>query len=205
MKILIIKSNHGNHTGFNRKWSIVDYPSTIEDAYKSMMELAVECSDDYIYSEATKSIIKNPELTNGIDTIYTYGDESFWDDGYSYQIITEEDYEDFFNSDNGYISSEIEEYFARHMDLGIEMYYCIDPNFFKSPHTDNIRSLNNENVEEVLKCAEENDIKILYDEYMDCDEYQNTILENSHVTLEELDFRKYDKIRVIIFSQNIEF
>lgn len=94
--------------------------------------------------------------------------------------------------------------------LNTEMYYFTSPRqYYRGDlHTDTIKSLGNgdfePSVQEALKWAEDNDIEILYDGIMDSEDYQNTILANSSMSLEDLDFQENDTVRVILFSQQFE-
>lgn len=101
MKTLIIKSNHGNHTGFNRTWSIENKCDSIEEAKIKLSEIADKIADDYGMTEKDRIDLyngKNEALSHGL----TY-----------YSIITEEDYEwgIFDGGHMGYASQEIIDYF----------------------------------------------------------------------------------------------
>lgn len=75
MKTLLLKSNHGNHSGFNRKWEVLESFDNEYDATTSCAELYNQLNEiDDVHEDYEK------ELT------------SFWYDGYSYIVITQDDY-----------------------------------------------------------------------------------------------------------------
>ena len=99
MKTIVIKSNHGNHTGFNRKWEVLNsgYPfDSKEEAIKYLDAIIDECEDD----------IPEEERTEKGGTGYEY-------DLYYYNVVTQEDYEnDFFSGGHyGYTNRAIKEIF----------------------------------------------------------------------------------------------
>lgn len=99
MKTLIIKSNHGNHSGYNRKWTILEEFEDWNDFNSPLTKLAS------IYNDIKDLDEDNEE--------YEYSLSSFEDDLCYYYVVTEEDYHNgFFNGGHyGYASDEIIEFF----------------------------------------------------------------------------------------------
>jgi hypothetical protein len=85
MKCYVIKSNHGNQSGFNRKWELIDECYSIKEAKNVLRDLAFNCSDDIIERN------RAPFDTKTHEYLYTKNDTSFEYDGYKYVIITRKD------------------------------------------------------------------------------------------------------------------
>lgn len=96
MKTLVIKSNHGNHHGFNRKWEILEKFNKEEDAKVYLANLHNE----------------EKEL-NEDDEDFETSISGFEEDLYYYTLITQEDYDRgiFDGGHYGYASAEIIDYF----------------------------------------------------------------------------------------------
>lgn len=91
MKNLVIKSNQGNQSGFNRKWSYYASGMTLEE----FQNLALELEADELNYMDVSSI-----------------EETFTEDGYIYALLTEENVEDFFNGSNrGYLPNFVAAHF----------------------------------------------------------------------------------------------
>lgn len=100
MKAIVIKSNHGNHTGFNRKWEILNNGyafSSVEEAIEYLNQIIDECEDHIPEEDKTSKDLKG----------YEY-------DLYYYYVVTKDQYEDGFFSGGhyGYSSNAIEEIFS---------------------------------------------------------------------------------------------
>lgn len=108
-KNICIKSNHGNHSGFNRKWEVLGKSENIEELKTILMENALRCSDDITTNENGEAI----DLSRNEEILYNGVDDSFNYDGRIYVIVTESEFfADFFNGGSfGYASREISEYF----------------------------------------------------------------------------------------------
>lgn len=79
MKTLVLKSNHGNHSDFSRKWTVLaEFESEVD-------------GNNFLYDY----LIKRDMVDEDGNPDTSYG-------GYSFRVVTEEDYE---------TSKEIIEYF----------------------------------------------------------------------------------------------
>lgn len=88
MNCLVIKSNHGNHSGFNRKWEILKEFKDLRDG------------SDFL------SMLKEELTGEG-----KFGVTSFEDDLIYYYLINEDDFDIFDGGHFGYASKEIKEFF----------------------------------------------------------------------------------------------
>lgn len=43
----LLKSNKGNHTGFNRTWEVIDANVSADKLIKKLSNIALDCSDNY--------------------------------------------------------------------------------------------------------------------------------------------------------------
>ena len=94
-KWAVIKSNHGNHTGFNRKWTMLNqgFPfETLDEAIKYLNQIIDECEDDIEESERTEK-----------------GSESYDYDGCFYKVISSDDLDQFNGGHYGYLPNSISE------------------------------------------------------------------------------------------------
>lgn len=96
MKSIVIKSNHGNHSGFNRKWEVLNhgYPfRSREDAITYLDAIIDECEDDIPEGQRTEK-----------------GQDSYENDLFYYNVVTEREYEGGFfdGSHHGYVNAAIE-------------------------------------------------------------------------------------------------
>ena len=91
MKTLVIKSNHGNHTGYNRTWEILSKHDTIKEARKELCEIAKELDDTI---KCTKKYL-----------------DSFEYDLHYYRVITRTDLDLFTGGHYGYMPNEVKEFF----------------------------------------------------------------------------------------------
>lgn len=100
MKTIVIKSNHGNHTGFNRKWEVLNSGYAFDSekqAIEYLNNIIDECEDDIMEDDRT-----------------SHGLKGYEHDLYYYYVVTREDYENdcFDGGHHGYVSKQIEEIFA---------------------------------------------------------------------------------------------
>lgn len=84
----LLKSNKGNHTGFQRKWKVL-----LSDANKDILlgmleQIALSSSDNYSLCEKTGNVIDDCDNTQ-----YEKGIESFEHDLYYYTIESDDDLE----------------------------------------------------------------------------------------------------------------
>ena len=63
MKTAIIKSNHGNHQGFNKKWSL-EYTGKMKEAKVKIKQYSEDIEDGYSVIIVTQKDI-NSDLFNG--------------------------------------------------------------------------------------------------------------------------------------------
>lgn len=107
MKNLVIISNHGNHSGFNVKWTIAGKFDNLKEAKALLLNIAFNVSDDVIEENGL------PFNINGNEVVYDGDSDSFNYDGKKYVIITQEDYENgiFDGRGYGYASNEIIDFF----------------------------------------------------------------------------------------------
>ena len=101
MKNIIIKSNSGNHTGFNIKWSIISEHNSIEEAKEKLREYSLCVSDDIIDINGFAFDTNNEEF------IYKKGAETFNYDGCRYMFLNENNIDDFGNEQMGYLPAGI--------------------------------------------------------------------------------------------------
>jgi hypothetical protein len=102
MKTIVIKSNHGNHTGFNRKWEVLNsgYPfDSKEEAISYLDNIIIELEQD----------LEDSEKSNLGLTGYEY-------DLCYYAVLTEDEYNDDFypffdGGHHGYVNEQIESIF----------------------------------------------------------------------------------------------
>lgn len=99
MKALILKSNHGNQNGFNRKWEILNSCNS-EDIFTLMTNLLDNVANEYGLSEEY------------VENNFSLG-HSFEYDLYYYISVTQDDYDNgFFDGGHyGYANQEIINYF----------------------------------------------------------------------------------------------
>ena len=88
MKAVVLKLNHGNHMGFNRKWEVLDKFEEDTDAH------------DFLVTYLTERDLVDEE--GNIDPCY---------DGYYFVVITEEDESLFCGGHYGYAPKEVKEFF----------------------------------------------------------------------------------------------
>ena len=88
MKAVVLKSNHGNHTGFNRKWTVLDKFEDNKEAENFLYNYLLE--RDFVDEDGN------------IDPCY---------DGYHFVVITEEDELLFSGGHYGYAPKEVKEFF----------------------------------------------------------------------------------------------
>jgi hypothetical protein len=100
----IIKSNQGNHTGFNRRWELMDVCPSKDEASEKLFQLALYASDDnMIMEDDSRSIIDN----NSGEEVYHLKEDYFNYDGRQYRAITNIDIDSFNGGVNGYLNNEI--------------------------------------------------------------------------------------------------
>lgn len=103
MKTLLLQSNHGNHSGFNRTWSIIEKFNNIEEAKKKCAELHNELYE----------VFQSDDININYDATFESSLDSFEYDLYYYKIISQDDYNNgIFNGGHyGYASKDIINYF----------------------------------------------------------------------------------------------
>lgn len=91
MKYYVIKSNSGNHTGFNRKWSLIAECTTLRDAKSELINASLNLDDNHILINGRAYDRDDQEYvcTNSMD--------SFYYDGCTYAIVPEDEIEHKFN------------------------------------------------------------------------------------------------------------
>lgn len=109
MKNIALKSNHGNHSGFNRKWEILGTSEDINELKEILFSQASSCSD-YTESDGNGNVIDN---SRDGEILYSLNDDSFNYDGRYYLIVTESEYfADRFNGGYmGYAPKAVVDYF----------------------------------------------------------------------------------------------
>ncbi len=101
MKTLLIKSNQGNHSGFNRKYSLLEVCGTLKEAKEALIKASFDLSDDHI--------VRNGRAfdANSGRYVCTNSDNFFNYDGYTYMLINHNDL-DLFNGGNyGYLPANV--------------------------------------------------------------------------------------------------
>lgn len=101
MKTVVIKSNQGNHTGFNRKWTLIGEFTSLRDAREELRKQAysiAEKHNGWYLSEG--GFMYNEEK----EFLYTPGTDNFSDDGVSFEIVKVKDLNSFFDGQStGYM------------------------------------------------------------------------------------------------------
>ena len=101
MKTLLIKSNHGNHSGFNVKYTLLEVCNNIKEAKKQLINASFDLSDDHIERNGRAFDTDNQRY------ICKNSDSSFNYDGYTYLLINKNDLDLFDGGSYGYLSNEI--------------------------------------------------------------------------------------------------
>lgn len=109
MKNILLKSNHGNHSGFNRKYEILDQSEDINDLKSLLRDQALRCSDDM-------SLDENGNVIDGSrdqEVLLSHDEDRFVYDGRFFIIVTQDMYDQgFFNgSCYGYANKGVVDYF----------------------------------------------------------------------------------------------
>jgi hypothetical protein len=101
MKHLVIKSNSGNHEGYNVKWTLLSESSTKKEAKKQLLNHSFGLSDDHI--------LKNGRAfdTDTMEYVCTNKSKGFVYDGYKYLIINNNDLDQFNGGNYGYLPEYI--------------------------------------------------------------------------------------------------
>ena len=102
MKTIVIKSNHGNHEGFNRKWQILNGGYSFETIDEAQAYLASIADDeDPIFNSETEDFEPRISLS------------SWHEDLHYYYVVTEEDYNTGFfdGGSRGYATEAIKSIF----------------------------------------------------------------------------------------------
>lgn len=101
MKTLLIKSNQGNHSGFNVKYTLLEVCDNLKEAKKELIKASFDLSDDHV--------IRNGRAfdTNSKRYICVNSDTSFTYDGYTYMLINKNDLDLFNMGSYGYLPNEI--------------------------------------------------------------------------------------------------
>lgn len=109
MKSIALKSNHGNHSGFNRKWEVLAKSENVDELKEILFTYAERCSD-YTESDGNGNVIDN---SRDGEILYSLKDDSFNYDGRCYVIVTESEYfADIFSGNYmGYAPKEVVDYF----------------------------------------------------------------------------------------------
>jgi len=101
MTHLVIKSNHGNHSGFNVKWELISICETKKEAKKELVKCSFDLSDDHILWNGRAYDVNKGEF------ICTDNDDSFTYDGYRWLIINKSDLYLFDGGNYGYLPQSI--------------------------------------------------------------------------------------------------
>jgi hypothetical protein len=64
MKATLIRANHGNHTGFNRKWSLI-HTGNISECKKEIKKYKEEIEDNHRFVIVTQNDIYNDFFNGG--------------------------------------------------------------------------------------------------------------------------------------------
>lgn len=101
MRIAVIKSNHINLEGHNRKWELISFVSSIKKAKMVLAEQSICCvenSDDWIIRNGRAWHLDKKKY------LYTYKQSSFSKDSSIYTYLTEKEANIFFDGRfHGYI------------------------------------------------------------------------------------------------------
>ena len=98
MTYLVIKSNQGNHSGFNRKWELLKSCSSYQDAHSALVDYSLDLDDNHS--------IRNGRAYDSSNKMYIFTNDmsSFVYDGVTYAILAKDDVESFFDGgSNGYV------------------------------------------------------------------------------------------------------
>lgn len=102
MTTIVIKSNHGNHTGFNRKWEVLNGGDSFDSEIQAMRYLAgIADEEDEQYDEEKEEFVLHGPIG------------SFNYDLYYYAVVTQSDYDNGFfdGGHNGYANKKIKDIF----------------------------------------------------------------------------------------------
>lgn len=94
MKTLVIKSNHGNHSDFNRTWELLAVCDSVEEARAELIEWSIERTEG-----CDGWIIKNGRAYNvySKEFLATNKSDSFEEDLYYFHIVPENKAATFFS------------------------------------------------------------------------------------------------------------
>ena len=111
--VLVIRSNHGNHQSFDRKWELIEECDDEVQAFKCLMRTALDLDDrmeEHFKDDAERHCVFDPES----DVVYTEGDEGFEYDSRYYTIVRLKDEERFNGRYMGYIPGFVKEWMDKH-------------------------------------------------------------------------------------------
>lgn len=109
MKTLVIQSNHGNHSGFNRKWELLGSHDSVKEARKQLINVSIEVTDG-----SDGWTVKNDRAWNSYskDFLATNKSNSFEYDLVYYHLLREDEVYHFFNGGSkGYMPDFVKEEF----------------------------------------------------------------------------------------------
>jgi hypothetical protein len=101
MKTLLIKSNHGNHSGFNVKYTLLSVCYDLRDGKEELIKASFDLSDNHVFRNGRAYDKSNQRY------ICTNKDTSFTYDGCNYMLINKNDLDLFNGGSYGYLSNEI--------------------------------------------------------------------------------------------------
>ena len=101
MKHLVIKSNQGNHSDFNVKWTLMSEARTKKEAKKQLLSHSIGLSDNHISRNGRAFD------TDTMEYICTNKSDGFTYDGYRYTIINKSDLDTFNGGHYGYLPQSI--------------------------------------------------------------------------------------------------
>ena len=58
----LLKSNQGNHTGFNRYWEVIDTNESAEKLINKLSDIALSCSDNYSLNDKGHVVDDNDNI-----------------------------------------------------------------------------------------------------------------------------------------------
>ena len=104
MKTLLLKSNHGNHSGFNVKWELLGVFNSLKEGKKGLIDASFDLSDEHVLRHNRAFDIDNKKY------ICTNTDKSFSYDGRKYMLVTKDDIDLFNGGTYGYLPNEVRDH-----------------------------------------------------------------------------------------------
>lgn len=84
MRHFLATSNHGNHTGFNRKWKVEEIDISKGNP---LIDIALKVSDNYSYIDS-KYFEEYPEVLDDGELPQWYDGEGVYDDNSNLEVLT---------------------------------------------------------------------------------------------------------------------